>query len=788
MPKTIYVDFVNGADNKNGTSYVERVKTLAKADNLAAAGDTIRVMGSLPSKAAINALWTCGSPTVTLSKALTKSLYLDGAWTSASANITASAATSSPLPRQGTSYAKFVASGFTTGKVAYLPLGSAVDLSRYQQISLWLGSGNGLNSGRLRLDLCSDTTGDTIVHSVPVNIELFANKWAVMTVDLGQPMSDSIQSLRLTATASINNKTIFLDNVIASKAPDANDCLTLSSLISPDGNLWYHIQSINDTTVLVDGSSTSVAPGAAKGYQGDTVTANLQLLQPTIAATGASNAWAQTFADSGNASDRTTVSGGWDPFDMASQTGLTVIDRMDGGSSALRLTGNAGYVTVDGFAFVRCLDAMTVDATANMMAATKCVYAGVANLPDYMHGMTYSDCAIVNCGDNISIAVEGEKWLIERTKVWGCAGVGIGVTAINARIRDTDAAGNGSHGFDVAAKCKEFSGNSARKNLGRGFSMTDPAGVLASNLRSIGNSLAEVYLAAAGNNEINGLDTNTPGGSSVPQIESLAVEPIIVKNWKPYTGSSPAATMYSLGSPGAGRVAGRSLVSRSHQGEAAKNNIYSEYGLITTDGADSYNGSGLGWKFQPNANAFATSPLRLLVSRVPCAAGVSTTITHYAKRSGSGISARFRIAGGRYPGVGAVGTDVVANVTSTSFAAHNLTFTPTENCVVEVYFEAWGSTSQFATVSGPLSLTQNAVSGSYVLAPGQRAEPAARGVLQATKTLNYIAEATPYFVSEPTALYTYDKLGRLVMTQWANGQSQSVAFDTMGNRTSLATS
>lgn len=788
MPNTIYVDFVNGADNKDGTSYAERVKTLAKADNLSAAGDTIRVMGSLPTKAAINALWTSGSPAVSLAASLTKTLYLDGAWTSASANITASAATSSPAPRQGTSYAKFVASGFTTGKVAYLPLGGAIDLSRYQQISLWVGSAANLSSGRLRLDLCSDTTGDTIVHSVPVNVDLYAGKWAVLTVDLGQPLSDSIQSLRLTATASINNKTVFLDNVIACKAPSANDCLTLSSLISPDGSVWYHVQSINDATVYIDGDSTGVAAGSAKGYQGDTATATLQLLQPTISSLLASNAWAQTYVKAGSSSARITISGGWDPFDMASQTGLTVIDQMDGTSSAIRLTGNAGYVSVDGFAFVRCLDAMTVDATANLMEATRCVYAGVTNLPDYMHGMTYSDCAILNCGDNISIAVEGDKWLIDRTKVWGCAGVGISVTTSNARIRDTDAAGNGSHGFDVAAKCKEFSGNSARKNLGRGFSMTDPAGVLASDLKAVGNSLAEVYLAAAGNNVIDGLDTNTPGGSSVPQIQSLAIEPVIIKGWTPYTGGSPAAVMYSLGTPGSGRVGGRSLVSKSHQGDASKNNIYSEYGLITTDGADSYNGAGLGWKFQPNANAFATSPLRLLVSRIPCAANVATTITQYAKRSGSGVTARFRIAGGRYPGVGAIGTDVVANVTSTSWAAHNLTFTPTENCVVEVYFEAWGSTSQFATVSGPINLTQNALSGSYVLSPGEKSEPTARGVLQKTDTLNYISEAAPYFVSEPTTLYTYDKLGRLTLTQWANGQSQSVAFDTMGNRTSLATS
>lgn len=475
--KDIYVDFVNGNDSSNGSDFAQRVKTLAKADNLSDPGDTIRVMGSVPTKSAVESNWTNGSTTVKLLETfrkliysegawtsaspnitasttnslpgaqdgesysrfvaagfttgkiayfprtgtpeeldlsqyqritlwvgcttnlpagrlrldlcsdalgntivhsapvnvellankwtavtvdlgqlinsginsirltalasidgktifvdniyasmvplpLTKTLYLDGAWT-ASANITATAASSSPPPRQGVSYAKFAASGFTTGKIAYLPFGSPADLSRYQQVSMWIGSSTGLNAGRLRLDLCSDTVGDVIVHSVPVNIELFANKWAVLTVDLGQSLSTNIQSLRLTATSSINNKTVLIDNVVACKAPSAVDCLTLSSLISPDGKVWYHVQSIDDSTVVIDGDSTSVAPGAGKGYQGETVVAPLQLLQPTISQTLASNEWAQTFVDVGTAAAQITITGGWDPIEMKSQTGLT---------------------------------------------------------------------------------------------------------------------------------------------------------------------------------------------------------------------------------------------------------------------------------------------------------------------------------------------------------------------------------------------------------------------------------------------------------------------------------
>lgn len=780
----IYVDFKNGVDSANGSTFALRVKTLGRADALTSPGDTVRVMGNRPSNSLVDATWTNNSALVALASPVTKSLYTDGAWTSASGNLTAS--TYAPGQRQGVNCAQFTSAGFTTGKAAYLPLGSVQDLSGYQQLSFWVRCTSALAANRLRLDLCSDTTGDTIVNSFTVNVALTANKWAVVTIDLGAPMSESIQSLRLTSLATINGKTIQIDNILACKKPTAPDCLTLSSLISPDASLWYHVKSIDGTNVYVDGVDTEVL--SAKGYQGDTVTATLQLLQPTVSVLG-SGTWYQTFVDVGTPGNPITISGGWDPADMATQTGLTVVDCMDGGSSAIRLTGNTGYVFVDGFAFVRCLDATTPDSTANAMGATNCSFAGVRNLPTYLLGMTYSNCNIINCGSVILITAQGDKWILDGLKIWGSFDPGIQVSSPGARIANCDSSGGISDGYIVAAKCKEFRNNSARKNTGCGFAMTDPSGILAFDLKAIGNTVCEVSLSAAGNNEINGLDTNTPGGSPFTQIRSASIDPVVISNWQPYAGTSPAAIMFvNVGTPGAGRTAGRVLVSKRHQGDPSKNNIYSEYGLVTTDGADSYNGSGLGWKFQPNANAFATSPLRLLVGRVPCAANVQTTLTFYAKLSAVGLNARFRIIGGRYTGVGSPGNDVVTNVTATTWTAHNVVFTPTEACVVEIFFETWGSTSVFATVSGPLSTTQSALSNTYVLAPGAKSEPTARGALQQTSVLTYVAQATPFFVSDPSTSYEYDKLGRLVKTSWINGQAQSLTFDTMGNRTSIGAS
>src|SRR5208283_846457 len=161
MSNTWFVDLINGSDSNNGTSFAQRVKTLSKAASLAAAGDTVRVMGNAKTSSG-TATWTNGSSLVTLSAALTQALYNDGAWT-ASTNVTASAVTSSPSPKQGSNSCKLACnSSFTTGKVAYFATGT-LNLSSYQQVSFWVQSSVALASGALSLNLCSDTAGATIV-------------------------------------------------------------------------------------------------------------------------------------------------------------------------------------------------------------------------------------------------------------------------------------------------------------------------------------------------------------------------------------------------------------------------------------------------------------------------------------------------------------------------------------------------------------------------------------------------------------------------------------------------
>jgi hypothetical protein len=253
-----------------------------------------------------------------------------------------------------------------------------------------------------------------------------------------------------------------------------------------------------------------------------------------------------------------------------------------------------------------------------------------------------------------------------------------------------------------------FFNNTANNNTNPGFNFSNVYDLVGYGLMAHGNGTAQVQLNDA-TVEIFGLDTNTPGGSSLPQINipSGSMGQAVVYNWTQYTGGSPAFKLTSLGDPATGETGGNVVASHRENTTVADNSVYNDYGVVTTTGVVGESGSGVGWKLSPNANALTGSPLRLNIGKVPCPAAVLTTIEFWAKASAaSGISAQLRVFGGRYPGVGSAGTDITTAVSGTSWTLYSLSFTPTENCVVDVFFEAWGSSSQTVTISGPVTITQ----------------------------------------------------------------------------------
>ena len=710
MPSTWFVDFLNGDDfTHTGLSFAQRFKTLDKAASSANAGDIVRVMGNASSNSG-TATWTNNSSLVTLSSPLAQILYADGAWTPASGAVTCTVSTSAPSPKEGVNCSKM---SFTSvvGKAAYFPFGTTLNLSTYQQISFWIRTQRSIPSGDLAFELCSDALGNTVVNTIPLNVTLQSDRWTNITIDNGSPLGAAIQSIRLKVGGWWGSPgDVFIDNIVACKAPTTAGCLTLSTLISPDNSTWYAIQSINGTSVYLDAIESTAAHGAP-GFQGPTGTSTFYVLQPTVSENGTHSA--QSFSTTGN---NIVISGGWDNTAMATRNGWTTLDVMDWNDDVLHLS-STGSISLDHFNFVRAQDPLSLLPGSGVYSITSCTWTSCTRatsnaLPGPVSAVL-SACNFLNIGGLTEPAViVTNPTTITNSNFWGCIGGGLSVN--NGSVSGCSASGCVGDGF-VISNATPFTNNTAKNNSSAGFNFSSvdlysaSRGPLVSyNLIAQGNG-ADIKVNGAAV-EIYGLNTNKSGGTAAPQLlfGQNSDGKLVVYNWNQYTGVSPAAQICVFESDAVGLSSSSVAYSQKEGGVATNNSIFTDFGKVTTTGVVGESGSGIAWSLAPNSKSSALLPLRLNVGKIACQVGYTTKIVYWAKASAvSGINGQFKVFGGRYPGVGSVGVDIITPLTGgTSWSQYIVSVTPTESCEVDVFFESWGSTSQTVTVSGPIAIAQ----------------------------------------------------------------------------------
>ncbi len=393
---TKYVDFNGGNDGNNGSSFALRKKTLSSAAAVAAAGDVIRVMGKPAGASGINATFTNLSGVVTLASALTAGLYTSGAAWTVVANVTATANQAGKLGATSASNIA-IAGAFTTGKVAHFATG-AKNLSGYQQLSFWIKANAAVAAGVLRLDTCSDATGNTVVDSLTLPA-LTANVWQAITLDKAANLGATINAIRLHAISDPGTVTLTIDDVIACKAASGSDSLSLNSLISSDGAVWYAVKSIDNagTSVRLDTGGAASAQSAVGVWSGTTGSLALSILNPITVPV------ADTFGTSGAAGNPITISGGWDSTAMTTQSGYSILDSQRSGTTGLAL--NADYITLDRIGFVRHTTAINLNGstkkgyTFSNMFISNC--AALWTMPS--RAMTFNVVNITNSAGGLSI-------------------------------------------------------------------------------------------------------------------------------------------------------------------------------------------------------------------------------------------------------------------------------------------------------------------------------------------------------------------------------------------------
>lgn len=667
------------------------------------AGDSIRVKKSPDPTLVGNATWTQNSLTVTLPNTVTATVAnCDSAWTAAT-NVTA---TTTTTRKEGTNAANLaIATAFTTGKAAYFATGT-LDLSAYQQISFWFYQNIASTSNNSwSLELCTDTTGDTSVHSIPIpafGSAFTAGYFAAITVDLGTNMNSAIQSIALYQNIDMAAATIRLDHIIACKASSAADSLTLSSLIGKVDNIswaastaystndkrcpttanrkgyqyqattggtsgsteptwptdvggtvtdgsvtwtnigimdtWFCVKTISGTTLTLDGQVDS-GPTTGLGYHGSTETVATYKCEPYTTPQSGVGPTA-----SGTSSSPITLSGGWDTSSMSSQTGHTWFSGAAGMSDGINTNGSVSWWQFSDFSMAR-----------------------------YNWGLDpNSDIALRNChlvhttsGGVFSRSVKNVRFTGVAISQSGGNGwsesIGIRTEMIGEGLLIASNSNHGLVGDNASSTIFDIRNANIIRNAGRAVSLTTTSPSKFYGVTFAGSGSTPPFVAA---------DTVFTGcvfSDGLPQVN--------VNNSRGY------------------------LYLHKYNNTANDHRIIMTSTVRIQSATDQrHTASGISWKFMPDSVDFGVMrPLELAVAKIACVSGTPRTVKIWTRRDSTNIHGRLIVKGAQLPGVPEKYVDSDPTV-NTWVESSGLTFTPTENGVVEITFQVWdgvGTTNNY---------------------------------------------------------------------------------------------
>lgn len=354
---TRYVDLINGNDANNGTTFALRKKTLNSASTGLTGGDTIRIMKTTDATSLGNCTWSNSTSTITLPGAVTAHINTcESGWT-ASTNVTVTYPSGTGDPKYGSVITQCaIAAGFTTGKVAYAPC-ATVDLSSYQQISLFFRNSAAIAANILYIDLCSDSTGDVPVVSfaIPAHAGAHSQYISPYTFNYGANLPSNINSIAIRATTDPGTINLMFEHIIACKDATVDTTVTLNSLIglnTENEPEWFPIKSINGTALELDIS------GTWRGTSGSQTTYKLQplLAQNLLTTLPVGNNNTEITGWNMNSGGSITagflnIEFGWDTTDMSTQNGYTAIDAQV--YSGRGLPSGQDYIHVNKFICIR---------------------------------------------------------------------------------------------------------------------------------------------------------------------------------------------------------------------------------------------------------------------------------------------------------------------------------------------------------------------------------------------------------------------------------------------------
>jgi len=237
-----------------------------------------------------------------------------------------------------------IAAGFTTGKAAYVALGTTVDFSAFQAISFAMLNQTALAipDGSYRICLCSDTTGDVIVDSIPINglnalvpggsTTLWHKIYGERTG--GGNLGSNIQSIAFYVNTDLGANTLTIDNIVAVKQKDTTTGINYQSIVGKNpssAESLYTVGSMIDivgtnSLIFIETVGIIISNNNSPFYGGTSGTANLFKINPFMLGPTATATWLGTINANGlpTPAQPLVYSGGWSAAsNMTTRTGLS---------------------------------------------------------------------------------------------------------------------------------------------------------------------------------------------------------------------------------------------------------------------------------------------------------------------------------------------------------------------------------------------------------------------------------------------------------------------------------
>lgn len=533
---------------------------------------------------------------------------------------------------------------------------AATDFSAYQTMSLWLGcdTTSGFNSGAdMYLDFCSDAFGQTPIVSVPFGIQQMGFtatvNMASVTVDSGAPFPNNVKSIALRTPTKIMSSTVahnwYFDNIIACKAIGAAGHLSHSCLIGKNTSAepeWHPIQYISGTNVMLGGRSDTSTSAPVRVYRGVTEKVNTYALFPTyLTAWGTNTSGSQITSRSGTTLNPIKVTGGWNRTDMSTQTGQTWLNARNMWQYVIHFLSGCNAWSFPDSTIGICGANTCGFYSAPAMTASKFTFAGfVNNMRHAQMGVpvaparAYFDYANAGWSDSpVAFDMFAYSQAVGKCRrVYNTAGTGVSFFVYTRR-----------------AQARIYIG---QVDGGTGVGLTS---------------------GASGDMQFDGIVfKNNAGGS----VGFTGTGNLTLNNC--YSSDATLLTQANINAQGEIRFT-------NFNGNRWDNRIYTTYYSMVGDQTVTHGTSAQSIKLAIAEVRYADidSPYRVSLAKIACFAGKTVTYKAWVKKDVAS-----NVAGGI--GVfanGAIPSDAVAwsGASDSSWVQLSIVFTPTIDCVVEVF-------------------------------------------------------------------------------------------------------